>query len=200
MRFVDGHDVGELLRRAGPFDVERAISIVGQVGGALDAAHARGLVHRDVKPGNILVASGAGEEAIDHCYLTDFGLTRDTAELRRLTRPGEFVGTIDYAAPEQIQGYEAEGAVDQYALGCLLYECLTGRAPFVHATELEVMNAHIHERPPAVSARRDDVPKRIDGVVARAMAKSPQERFSSCRELASAARAATQGRRGRRGR
>ncbi len=200
MRFVDGQDLGELLGRSGPLDIERAISIVGQVAGALDAAHARGLVHRDVKPANVLVASGAGAESTDHCYLTDFGLTRDTAAERRLTNPGEFVGTIDYAAPEQIRGRPAAGTVDQYALGCLLYECLTGRPPFDHPTDLEIMRAHIDERPPAVSSKRDDVPKGIDGVVARALAKSPQERFSNCRELASAARLAAQGRRWRRGR
>ena len=196
MRFVDGLDLHGLLRRDGPIALKRSISIVGQIGGALDAAHLRGLVHRDVKPANVLVASGVGPESSDHCYLTDFGLTRDTAVSQRLTKPGEFVGTIDYAAPEQIQGDAAGGAVDRYALGCLLYECLTGQPPFGRGgKEIEIMRAHLHDDPPAASAKRPDLPSGLDDVIARAMAKAPEDRFATCAELTAAARAATEGRR-----
>ena len=192
MRFVEGLDLNGLLRRDGPLSLERAVSIVGQIGAALDAAHARGLVHRDVKPANVLVASGAGPESSDHCYLTDFGLTRDTSATERLTKTGEFVGTTDYAAPEQIRGDAASGAADQYALGCLLYECLTGGPPFRHANELDVLRAHLNDDPPAVG--RGDLPAGIDEVIARAMAKEPAERFASCAALTSATRALAAGR------
>ena len=187
MRFVEGLDLNGLLRRDGPLSLERAVSIVGQIGAALDAAHARGLVHRDVKPANVLVASGAGPESSDHCYLTDFGLTRDTSATERLTKPGEFVGTTDYSAPEQIRGDAASGAADQYALGCLLYECLTGGPPFRHAKELDVLRAHLNDDPPPVG--RGDLPAGVDDVIARAMAKQPAERFASCAALTSATRA-----------
>jgi hypothetical protein len=195
MRFVDGLDLDGLLRRDGPLEMHRAISIVRQVASALDAAHASGLVHRDVKPANVLVASGGGPEASDHCYLTDFGLTRDLAVARRLTNPGEFVGTVDYAAPEQIKGATASGAADQYALGCVLYECLVGQPPFHRRREIDVMRAHLNDDPPAVSARKPGVPRGIDDVVARALAKDPAHRFASCVELTTAARAATDRRR-----
>jgi serine/threonine protein kinase len=193
MRFVDGSDLRALLEREGPLQLERAISIVGQIGGALDAAHARGLVHRDVKPGNILVASGTGPEDSDHCYLTDFGLTRDTASTQRLTAAGEFVGTIDYAAPEQIQGDSHGGAADQYSLGCVFYECLVGHPPFTHATELDVMWAHINDPAAPVSEARSDLPKGIDAVLARAMAKIPEDRFETCAAMTAAARATIEG-------
>ncbi len=190
MRFVDGLDLKGLLARDGPLALDRAVTIVAQVGGALDAAHARGLVHRDVKPANVLVASGAGPEASDHCYLTDFGLTKDTTSPLQLTRPGQFVGTIGYVAPEQIQGATPSGAADQYALGCVLYECLTGHSPFERGADLDVMRAHLDAAPPAVTDRRLDVPAAIDAVLARAMAKAPAARYESCTAMATAAREA----------
>ena len=150
-------------------------------------------MHRDVKPGNILVASGTGPEDSDHCYLTDFGLTRDTASTQRLTAAGEFVGTIDYAAPEQIQGDSHGGAADQYSLGCVFYECLVGHPPFTHNTELDVMWAHINDPAPPVSESRSDLPKGIDAVLARAMAKLPDDRYESCAAMTSAARATLEG-------
>ena len=198
MRFVDGLDLKALLERDGALDFERAVSIVAQIGAALDAAHLRGLVHRDVKPANVLVAAEAGTGAPDHCYLTDFGLSRDTSARSRLTKPGEFVGTLDYAAPEQIRGDAHGGAADQYALGCLLYECLTGHPPFERDTELDVIRAHINDDPPAVSALRPDIPRGVDAIVARAMSKDPEQRFPSCAAVVSATRTSAIGRRRRR--
>jgi hypothetical protein len=189
MRFVDGLDLKALLQREGPLPLERVISIVAQVGGALDAAHARGLVHRDVKPANVLVASGAGPEASDHCYLTDFGLTKDTSSAVAITGTGQFVGTIAYVAPEQIDGAEQGGATDQYALGCVFYECLTGHQPFERKTDLDVIWAHLNDEPPLVSELRTDLPPGIDEVVARAMAKAPEDRHANCAAMVLAARA-----------
>ena len=189
MRFVVGMDLKGLLEREGPLPLERAVSIAGQVAGALDAAHERGLVHRDVKPANVLVRIGAGVDGADHCYLTDFGLTKDTSSTLQLTGPGEFVGTIDYVAPEQIQGLSLGGPADQYALGCVLYELVVGACPFVGDTDLDVLWAHLNEDAPVASATRPDLPRGFDAVLAKAMAKSPDDRFGSCSEMASAARA-----------
>jgi serine/threonine-protein kinase len=191
MRFVDGTDLKNLLDAEGPLALERAVSMIGQVAGALDAAHERGLVHRDVKPANVLVATGAGGlEASDHCYLTDFGLTKDTSQNVGLTGTGEFVGTIDYVAPEQIQGLSLGGPADQYALGCVFYECIVGARPFERSTDLDVLWAHLNEDPRPATARRPALPRAIDAVLARAMAKSPDDRYGSCAEMAAAARAA----------
>ena len=190
MRFVDGRDLKGLLDAEGPLPLERAVSIIGQVGGALDAAHERGLVHRDVKPANVLVRAVSGVESPDHCYLTDFGLTKDTSSTLQLTGPGEFVGTIDYVAPEQIQGLSLGGPADQYALGCVLYQCITGSQPFERDTDLDVLWAHLNEDPPLPTAIRSDLPRAIDAVLAKAMAKSPDDRYGSCGEMAAAARGA----------
>jgi serine/threonine protein kinase len=124
MRHVDGIDLAALLERQGPLASEQALGIVGQVAGALDAAHARGLVHRDVKPGNVLLA--VQDDAVTHAYLADFGLTKRIGGARGLTLSGQVLGTIDYIAPEQVQGGPVDGRADQYALGCVLFECLTG--------------------------------------------------------------------------
>ena len=124
MRFVDGIDLKRLLALEGSLEPPRALAIVSQVAGALDAAHERGLVHRDVKPGNVLLASGTGTEASDHCYLVDFGLTKDTSAAVELTATGTFVGTIDYVAPEQIDGSPPDGRSDEYSLAAVLFECL----------------------------------------------------------------------------
>ncbi|HTN22745.1 MAG TPA: serine/threonine-protein kinase [Solirubrobacteraceae bacterium] len=193
MRFVDGIDLKALLEREGPLPLGRALTIAGQVGGALDAAHERGLVHRDVKPANVLVASGGGggADASDHCYLTDFGLTKDTSQDAGLTGTGQFVGTIAYVAPEQINGAEQGGATDQYALGCVLYECLTGHQPFERDNELDIMWAHLDDEPPAVTAHRPELPPAIDAALARALAKLPEERYASCAAMVAAVRAAT---------
>ena len=188
MRYVQGSDLKDLIEREGRLDPERALSFVSQVGGALDMAHSRGLVHRDVKPQNILIASGEGPESTDHVYLTDFGLTKHAASRTGLTAAGHFVGTIDYVAPEQIEGKAIDNRTDVYSLGCVFFEALTGRLPFERDTEVSVMYAHISDPPPSARALRTDMPPGLDGVIAKALAKNPGDRFSTCRELVVAAR------------
>jgi DNA-binding beta-propeller fold protein YncE/tRNA A-37 threonylcarbamoyl transferase component Bud32 len=180
MQYVDGIDLKALLRREGALERERAIAIVAQVADALDAAHARGLVHRDVKPSNVLVAGAPGEE---RCYLADFGLTKLAAERTALTDAGQMLGTIDYIAPEQIRGDAVDGRADVYSLACLLYHCLTGRAPFTRDTDVAVIYAHLEETPPGTGDPVDDV-------LAKGMAKEREERWPSCGALIDAARAA----------
>src|SRR6266576_3973594 len=159
MRFVEGPDLKEILKR-GSLGVGRTIFLIEQLASALDAAHAHSLVHRDVKPGNILV-----EESTDHVYLTDFGVAKQTTE-RGLTSTGHFLGTVEYAAPEQIEGGSVDARTDVYALGCVLYECLTGAPPFSHGTEHAVLHAHLVDPPPSVSRSRPDLPQAFDGLVA----------------------------------
>jgi hypothetical protein len=190
MRYVEGTDLRELLTRTGRLEPERALAIAAQVASALDAAHVRGLVHRDVKPGNILIAGDSAADRPEHCYLTDFGLTKDTSSPVELTATGTFVGTIDYIAPEQIEGATPAGRGDQYALGCVLFECLTGRLPFAREDELSVMWAHLQDQPPVVTAVRPDLPPAIDAVIARALAKDPEQRYATCTAMVAAARAA----------
>jgi hypothetical protein len=190
MRYVDGTDLRELVVRDGRLDPERALAIAAQVASALDAAHARGLVHRDVKPGNILIASDTAPDRPEHCYLTDFGLTKDTSSPVELTATGTFVGTIDYIAPEQIEGATPDGRGDQYALACVLFECLTGHPPFPRDEEISVMWAHLQDEPPTVTAERPDLPAGIDAVIARALAKDPAKRYETCTAMVAAARAA----------
>ena len=189
MRYVEGTDLKALVAREGPMDLRRAVAVVAQLASALDAAHDRGLVHRDVKPANVLVSSGAGPESSDHCYLTDFGLTKDTSSSVELTATGQFVGTIAYVAPEQIEGTAQTGATDQYALGCVLYECLTGHPPFERKTELDIMWAHLSDDPPTITERRPDLPPALDDVLAKALAKSPEDRYETCTAMVAAARA-----------
>jgi predicted Ser/Thr protein kinase len=187
MAYVEGSDLRELLRREGRLEPERTIGLVEQVAGALDAAHAQGLVHRDVKPGNILVTSG------DHADICDFGLARHVSSVSSLTGERGFVGTIDYVPPEQIEGGKIDGRADVYSLGCVLYECLTGARPFDRESELSVVFAHLNEPPPRLSDLRPELPETFDAVFATALAKSPDDRFSTCGELAAAARAALRG-------
>ena len=181
MRYVEGSDLKALLLREGPLSLERTIAILSQAAGALDAAHARGLVHRDVKPGNLLVASGEGPEVNEHIYLSDFGLTKKTDSKSRMTSTGQFVGTLDYVAPEQIQGKDVTGRTDLYSLACVACECLTGEAPFERDSEVAVMYAHLQDPPPKPSTSRPDLPPGIDAVIERALAKDPEARFESCR-------------------
>ncbi len=185
MRYVEGEDLRERLQRD-TMDIADTIGIVAQVASALDAAHARGLVHRDVKPSNVLLDPGARPDGSDHVYLTDFGLTQRISE--ELAGDGaQLLGTIDYVAPEQIAREEIDGRADVYSLGCVLYECLVGQAPFRRDSELAVVFAHLETESPAPSVERPDLPAALDGVIARALAKDPAERYSSCRELARAA-------------
>ena len=168
MRLVRGQTLKDLTI-AGGLESERPLRILTPVAAALDAAHAAGLIHRDVKPQNILVEEG------DRAFLADFGLTKGHGDTV-LTRAGEFVGTIDYCAPEQIRGEPATTAADVYSLGAVLYECLTGTVPFARHTDAAVMYAHLSEPPPWVSEERPDLPLAIDRVVGRALAKDPQQR------------------------
>jgi serine/threonine protein kinase len=186
MRYVDGADLRTLLRRHGALAPDRALALAGQAAGALDAAHARGLVHRDVKPSNVLVDDPGGR---DHCYLADFGLTQSASD--RGPADGSLMGTLDYVAPEQIRGDPIDGRADQYALACLLFECLTGTLPFRRDSEMATIFAHLEEPSPAASDHRPGLPPELDAVLARAMAKDPTDRYGSCGELVGAARDAT---------
>jgi Protein kinase domain len=187
MRYVAGTDLKALLRREGPLVPIRAAAIVAQLAAALDVAHGRGLVHRDVKPGNVLLAAEDGRE---HVYLSDFGVAKSASFATGLTTAGQRLGTIDYVAPEQIRGESVDGRADQYSLGCLLFECLTGEVPFRRETEVAVIYAHLRDKPQAVSERLPEIPPGIDPVLARALAKKPGDRYQSCRDLAAAAGAA----------
>jgi hypothetical protein len=188
MRYVAGGDVRSLLAREGPMSVDRASAILVSVASALDAAHAAGLVHRDVKPGNMLMDVRKGRP--DHVYLADFGLTKATAGAASLTGTGRFLGTADYAAPEQIAGQRLDGRADQYALACAAVEMLTGQAPFPLENLMAVLIAHRSEPPPPLSARRHGLPAELDGVLGRALAKSPRDRYPSCGDFAAAFRRA----------
>ena len=183
MRYVQGPDLKGLVQRVGPLPAPRAASIIGQVAGALDAAHARGLIHRDVKPGNILIDPEVAPEHHDHVYLCDFGLTKQPMSHSGLTRTGHFVGTIDYIAPEQVEGRDVDFRADIYSLGCVVYECLTGVVPFVKTTDAAVLWAHVQEQPMPVSERRSDLPSAVDAVIFKAMAKAPEDRYQSCAAL-----------------
>jgi len=191
MRYVEGTDLAALLATRGPLEPHEALRIVGQVATALDFVHSRGLVHRDVKPGNVLIASD-GRRGEEHVYLADFGIAKG-GRAKGLTRTGLFVGTIDYAAPEQIEGRELDGRADVYALGCVLYQCLTGARPYEKDSEVSLMYAHLNEPPPAPSVRRPELPGGLDTVIARALAKRPDDRYPTCRTLVDAARAALAG-------
>ena len=190
MEYVDGSDLRDMLRREGTLEPPRAIDLVGQVGEALDAAHEAGLVHRDVKPGNVLVAERADGE---HAYVCDFGLARHVSSVSSLTGDRGFVGTIDYVPPEQIAGGEIDRRADVYSLGCVLFECLAGSRPFERDSELSVVFAHLNEPPPRLSDLRPELPQAFDDVFATALAKSPDERYGTCGELVAAARAALRG-------
>jgi predicted Ser/Thr protein kinase len=185
MRYVDGVDLKQVIRGSGPLGVERTLFYTQQIAGALDAAHAKDLVHRDVKPGNVLVAGGT-----DHCYLTDFGLTKAMSSNTGFTATGQFVGTTDYCAPEQIEGKPLDRRTDVYSLACVFYECLTGHPPFRRETDMATMWAHIQEPPPAITRERGDLPESLDTVLATAMAKSKEDRYPTCSSFSAAAMAA----------
>jgi CHASE2 domain-containing sensor protein len=182
MRLVDGFDLGQLLARVGALAPERAVRITLQISGALDAAHARGLVHRDIKPANVLLTLDEPE----HAYLTDFGLAKHVGGLTRITRADQWVGTLDYLSPEQIRGEPLTPSADIYSLTCLLYHCLAGQPPFARESEAASMWAHVTATPPPITAARSGLPDELDAIIARGMAKDPGERFPTARALAEA--------------
>src|SRR3954452_12379046 len=187
MRFVDGEDLRHLIGAAGSVEPGRASEIVDQIGGALDAAHARGLVHRDIKPANVLLGAG------DHAYLTDFGLTKRAGASTGLSRSGQWVGTLGYVAPEQIRGDRIDARADVYALGCVLFHALTGQAPYLRESEEATLWSHLHDPPPPASMLAQGVPEAFDAVVERALAKDPGDRFPSAGDLGRAALSAAAG-------
>jgi len=187
MRLVRGGDLRTLVGQNGPLAPGRAEWIVSAVASALDAAHARGLVHRDVKPANMLLDVRPGRP--DHVYLSDFGLSKASLSSGGLSG-GQFVGTVDYAAPEQILGRAVDGRTDQYALGCGAFELLCGRPPYSGGPVPATLYSHLQTKPPAATAVRPDLPAAVDAVFARVFAKSPADRYESCQEFALALRAA----------
>ncbi len=187
MRHVDGLDLGTMIERSGPLPLGQTLFFIEQVAGALDQAHEQGLIHRDVKPANILIATPS-----DRVFLTDFGVVKQ-ASSQGLTKTGFFLGTFEYAAPEQIEGREVDARTDVYALGCVLYECLSGEPPFKEPTEGKVIHAHLVEPPPKLSTKRPDLPHGINAVIATAMAKAMEDRYPSAGEFARALRGAALG-------
>ena len=187
MRYVQGVDLRQLLAREGPLSPERALALVEQTAAALDAAHERGLVHRDVKPANVLISEQSGRE---HCYLVDFGLTKQTASISGLTGTGELVGTVAYTSPEQIRGEAVDARADIYSLACVLFECLAGQSPFARETEVATLWAQVNDPPPAASAIRAELGREVDEVFSRALAKAPDDRPGSSGALVAEAAAA----------
>jgi serine/threonine protein kinase len=188
MACIEGSDLKTLLAEEGRLPPRRALRIAGQIASALDSAHERGLVHRDVKPANVLVG------ADDRAFLSDFGVVKELAS-NGTTRTGSFIGTIEYSAPEQIEGKEVDARTDVYSLACVLYECLTGTPPFHRASEVAVLNAHLHAPPPKLTKAVPELPTALEHVLAKALSKSPLDRYGSCGEFLAAARAAVAERR-----
>jgi serine/threonine-protein kinase len=184
MRYVSGGDVRSLIEAHGRLSPARTVAIASQVASALDAAHAQGLVHRDVKPGNILL--GQASNGLDHVYLSDFGLSKESLTSSTLTSTGQFLGTLDYVSPEQIQGQPVDGRADQYALACTVVEMLTAAPPFRHDDTRAIMWAQLEAAPPRLTERRPELRPVADQVIARAMAKSASARYATCREFAAA--------------
>jgi tRNA A-37 threonylcarbamoyl transferase component Bud32/CheY-like chemotaxis protein len=182
MQYIEGSDLSSVLRSQGRLRPYRAIDVCRQVAAALDAAHGMGLIHRDVKPANVLIE---GRTA----FLTDFGLTKRVEGTQtQLTKAGDVVGTIHYVAPEQIEGGRVDARTDIYSLGCLLYHCLSGELPFARDTDVAVIYAHLSEEPPRITSVRPELPGGLDAVIAKALEKAPERRFQSCADLMSAAR------------
>jgi hypothetical protein len=190
MRYVSGSDLGRRLAREGRLEPPPAAALIAQVGSGLDAIHAAGLVHRDVKPANVLLSETGGA---DHAYITDFGVARNVATESGLTQTGRFVGTLDYVAPEQISGGVVDARADVYALGCLLFKLLTGEVPYPRDGEAARLYAHLNDPPPAPSLHATAVPMALDDVVIRSMSKQPGDRYPSAGDLGRAAVAALSG-------
>ncbi len=190
MRYVAGSDLARRVAAEGRLEPVEAATLIAQVGNGLDAIHAAGLVHRDVKPANVLLSGGEGEP---HAYITDFGVARNVATNSGITQTGRFVGTLDYVAPEQISGGEVDARADVYALGCLLFKLLTGEVPYPKDGEAARLYAHLNDPPPAPSLYATRVPMALDDVAIRAMSKTPEDRYLSAGDLGRAALAAVGG-------
>src|SRR5271166_5101476 len=188
MRYVPGGDVGTLIHRQGPLPVVRAAAIISAVASALDAAHAAGLVHRDVKPANMLVDARSGRP--DHVYLSDFGLTKGALSSASLTGTGNILGTLNYCSPEQIQGGQVDARADEYSLACAAFALLSGEPPFARDEGMAVLYAQLSVPPPRLTSRRSGLPPEVDDVLMRALAKVPGGRYASCGEFADALRMA----------
>ncbi|MGP3962699.1 serine/threonine protein kinase [Nonomuraea sp. 3N208] len=186
MRYVDGLDLRRLIYDRGPLPIGPANQLFAQVAAALDAAHAHDLIHRDVKPANILLAD-------NHVYLTDFGITKHRSSISGLTQTDQFIGTPRYMSPEQINKEHIDGRCDQYALACVVYEALSARLPFQRENDIALLWAHLAEQPTPLSQLRPDLPPQIDAVMNRALAKSPEQRYATCTEFVSALRDAVSG-------
>ena len=186
MRYVPGPSLQALIRQRGSLPAAETLRIAEQIAGALDAAHRTGLVHRDVKPANILVDEDG------HAYLCDFGLAKRTSA-EGMTQTGSFLGTVDYCSPEQIQGLPLDGRADVYSFGCVLFHTLSGRPPYIRDSEVVVLQAHLAEPPPALSSVRPDLPRPLDDVLATAMAKDREARYQTAGALAAAFRGALAG-------
>jgi non-specific serine/threonine protein kinase len=190
MRYVEGTDLRGLLDSDAPLELARTVSLVSQAAAALAATHESGLIHRDVKPANILLVPRKNADGADHVYLSDFGLAKNLGSLSGPTRTGQFMGTVGYVAPEQIRGKGVERRTDVYALGCVLFECLTGTPPFPRKDDFATIMAHVNDAPPLVSELRPGTPDAVEDVVQRALAKAPEDRFDSCDALGVALRRA----------
>ena len=193
MRYIEGDDLKSVLRKEGALSVERTCVIGMQIASALDAAHRGGLIHRDVKPGNILVEPGPDPDSAPIAYLADLGLTKHVDSHSGATESGELLGTIDYIAPEQISGARADGRADVYSLACVLFECLTGSVPYVRENQAAVLWAHLHDEVPPATTVNPSLTSAVDAALARGMAKSPEDRFSTGRELVAALQAPLDG-------
>jgi len=190
MRYVRGQDLRTLLDSEHTLPPARVAYLIAQVASALDDAHARGLIHRDVKPGNMLIGSVTGSGQPDHVYLSDFGLSKPALSSANLTLTGQFLGTLDYMAPEQVEGHAVDGRADLYSLGCTAFEMLAGEPPFKRDQGFATAWAQLSAPAPSLRARRPDLPPAVDQVIARALAKAPADRYRTCTEFADALRAA----------
>ena len=176
-RFIRGGTLGDMIERAGKVSLEVAARVIREAGSGLDALHAQGLIHRDVKPANILV----DEQGV--AYITDFGLAKDT-QGSLLTRPGQALGSMDYMSPEQIRGADVSAATDVYALGCVLWECLLGKPPFADRQGMRVLWAHLQDDPPDPSTLSSDIPPAVGQAILHALKKEPGERPQSASDFA----------------
>jgi serine/threonine-protein kinase len=189
MRFIEGEELRSLIRRDGALPAQQTYVIGLQIASALDAAHRKGLIHRDVKPGNILIEPGPDPDSAPIAYLADLGLTKHVDSHSGVTGSGELLGTIDYIAPEQISGSRADGSADVYSLACVLFECLTGTVPYLRENQAAVLWAHLHDEVPRATSVNPSLPPAVDAALARGMAKSPDDRFPTARALVEALQA-----------